>query len=132
MSDSKELPVHYRYDDYCYEHGLEIRTTKLYPSRETKCCYFVVHEFDRCLIDRGGEQLKRAEKRVLKNSVRRYCYPTKSEALRSFKARKSSQIKHAELSLSRAKLSLSKLEDVDGDFNSVLIQVNWNSELFSG
>ena len=114
------LPIHYRYDDYAFE----IRVTKFYPSRETKHCYFVVDEWNKYLIDmisKGGgrEMLKKVERRVLKNSVRRYCYPTKSEALNSFKMRKISQIKHAEFSLSKAKIALRNLEDVTDNFDSI-------------
>lgn len=103
------LPIHYRYNDCAYLNGLEIKITKYYPVRETKCCYFVIDEWAKHLIKIGGDRLKSRQRRVLKNSLRRYCYPTKDEALHSFKMRKEAQVRHCEFSLAKAKQALLKL-----------------------
>ena len=99
------------------ESGLEIRVTKYYPSRQTEFCYFVVSEHEKFLIKIGGDRLKRREKRILKNSVKRFCYPTKREALYSFKKRKMSQVYHAEFSLAKATQSLKFLSEYTDEFD---------------
>ncbi len=109
------LPIHYRYDDYAYENGLEIKVSKFYPTRETEHCYFVINEWEKHLIKIGGDRLKARQRRVLKNSLRRYCYPTKDEALHSYKKRKEAQIRHCEFSLAKAKQALLKLESEPKD-----------------
>jgi len=58
--------------------------------------------------------LKKYRKRVLKNGGehgRRFAYTEKALALRSFKARKSWQVRHAELTLERAKAAIAYFGD---------------------
>jgi len=74
--------------------------------RETKCFYFIEG-------DRIG-----SEKRVSKDALRRFAYPTEAEALFSFTKRKEKQIQiltrqmyGAEITMSLAKEELRKLND---------------------
>ena len=106
---NKGMPVHYRYDDYMLEEGVEVRVRKFYPIRETPCFYMVIDEFENHMknVTKGRELRTR---RVSKDSLRRYCYPTKKEALHSYKKRKLSQLGHAELAISKASQALKALE----------------------
>ncbi len=105
---NKGMPVHYRYNDHVTEEGLDIRVTKFYPVRETRCFYFVVDEWQ----NKTWVNNKR-ERRVSKDSLRRYCYPTRKEALHSYKKRKQSQIWHAEFALAKAEASINKLQSME-------------------
>lgn len=102
----KNLPIHYRYNDCVHEKGLNITISRFYPVRETRCFYFVVNEYDAKAWVTNPK-----ERRVSKDALRRYCYPTKKEALHSFKMRKKSQIWHAEFALAKASASLITLQD---------------------
>jgi hypothetical protein len=118
MNKAKKLPVHYRYDDYMLEGGVGIRVRKFYPLRETPCFYMVVNEFENKMLKiTKGRSPK--TKRVSKNGVRRYCYPSKEQALHSYKKRKLSQIRHAELSLAKANQALFALKDLNNDFDNL-------------
>jgi len=109
-----DMPIHYRYEDYATESGLEIKVSKFYPVRETRCFYFVTNEWENESWIKNPSQ-----RRVSKDSMRRYCYPTKKEALHSYKMRKRSQIQHAEFALAKAERALSKLEHTDREFDNL-------------
>lgn len=109
-------PDHYRYVDELDPKGLEVTCKKYIVIGETECCWYIVDEFHNNLF--GGSQreslLKKYRKRVLKlgeKHGRRFAYTDKALALRSYKARKSWQIRHAELSLERAKAALAYFGD---------------------
>ena len=107
---NKGMPVHYRYDDYMYEEGVEVRVKKFYPIRETPCFYMVIDEFENHMASvTTGRKLR--TKRVSKDGVRRYCYPTKEQALHSYKKRKLSQIGHAELAIAKATQAIKALDE---------------------
>ena len=108
------MPVHYRYNDSVHEEGLNIKVSRFYPIRETKCFYFVVEEWQN-----KSWITTKIEKRVSKDSLRRYCYPTKKEALHSYKMRKNSQIWHAEFAIAKAQAAILKLESTDKEFDNV-------------
>lgn len=104
----KDWPVHYRYSDYSFAEGVEVKVSKFYPIRETPCFYIVIDEFEKHMkkVSNGREPRTR---RVSKDGLRRYCYPTKQEALNSFKARKRSQISHCQLAFATATQALKGL-----------------------
>ena len=106
---NKEMPVHYRYDDCMLEDGVEVRVRKLYPVRETPCFYMVIDEFENHMKNVTTSR-KLKTKRVSKDGLRRHCYPTKEQALNSYKKRKLSQIGHAELAIAKATQVLKALE----------------------
>jgi hypothetical protein len=103
-----EFPVHYRYTEAVHEDGLYLYEHKYYPVRETACFFFIVPEWQY----RNKVIEYKAKKRVSKDGLRRFCYPSKEDALRSFKARKRSQIMHAQDAVSRAKASLKYLDKI--------------------
>ena len=113
MEINKNLPTHYRYNTHESEDGVTIRVSKFYPVRETECFYYVV----------GQNQLLKGEtrtyskepklRRVGKNCLRGYCFPSKKLALKSFKARQNSRIWHAKYSLSVANQSLLVLDKIE-------------------
>jgi len=112
------FPVHYRYDDYMYKDGVEVKVSKFYPIRETRCFYLVINQFENNLKDiTKGRELR--TKRVSKDGVRRYCYPTKQEALHSYKKRKLAQIGHAELAMAKAQQVLFAIKDKVDDFDNL-------------
>lgn len=79
LDESYGKKTFYRFDDSLWADGTMLNETKFYEVRETKCGYWVRHEFDF-----RGEDLKF----VLKSGRKRLCYPTRAEALLSFMHRK--------------------------------------------
>ncbi len=115
MKIDKTLPVHYRYDSYASSEGVKIKLSRYYPVRETECFYFVIEEWQALINDPK-------QKRVGKNSLRKYCYPTMKDALESFKARQNSRIWHANYSLAMANQSLLVLENTEvGEFEELKV-----------
>lgn len=97
--------IHYRYTEYVDQDGLYLRESRFYPVRETPCFYHVVDEWDWKHIQTGAKKVGKTRK-VSKNGVRRFCYPSKEQALSSYKARKTSQAQHAMDALNRAESAL--------------------------
>jgi len=111
MEKIKLGPDHYRYVDELDPKGLEVTCKKYVVIGETDHCWYIVSEFHNNLF--GGSQrealLKQYRKRVLKDGGewgRRFAYTDKALALRSYKARKAWQMKHAQLSMERAKAAI--------------------------
>lgn len=111
MEKIKLGPDHYRYVDELDPKGLEVTCKKYVVIGETDHCWYIVSEFHINLF--GGSQrealLKQYRKRVLKDGGewgRRFAYTDKALALRSYKARKAWQMKHAQLSMERAKAAI--------------------------
>jgi hypothetical protein len=116
MEKQKLGPDHYRYVDELDPKGLEVTCKKYVVVGETEQCWYIVDEFHSNLF--GGSQreslLKRYRKRVLKDGGehgRRFAYTDKALALRSFKHRKSWQVRHAQLSLERAQAAIAYFGD---------------------
>jgi len=115
MKIDKTLPVHYRYDSQASRYGVSIVLSRMYPTRQTECFYFLIHPAQQSLH-------KAKERRVGKFSVRKYCYPTKEQALLSFKLRQEKRVEHAERSMAIAKRALRFLDDNDvGTLDSINI-----------
>ncbi|WP_455884704.1 hypothetical protein [Pseudomonas spelaei] len=116
MEKIKLGPDHYRYVDELDPKGLEVTCKKYVVIGETDQCWYIVDEFHDNLF--GGSlreaMLKKYRKRVLKEGGehgRRFAYTDKSLALRSYKQRKSWQMRHAELALERAKAAIGYFGD---------------------
>jgi len=116
MEKIKLGPDHYRYVDELDPKGLEVTCKKYVVIGETNHCWYIVSEFHNNLF--GGSQreylLKRYRKRVLKDGGehgRRFAYTDKSLALRSYKQRKTWQMRHAQLALERAKAAIGYFGD---------------------
>lgn len=113
-------PDHFRYVDELDPKGLEVTCEKYVVVGETAQCWYIVSDFHDSLF--GGSQreslLKKYRKRVLKEGGehgRRFAYTDKSLALKSYKHRKSWQIRHAQLSLERAKAAIAYFGDTRGE-----------------
>lgn len=88
----------YRYNDtLCANVGVRIYLYEFNMIQETPKGYWIGY-------------YNKKEKWVSKTAKKRYAYPTKEEALASFKARKERQIEILEHQLNRAKTALSKAE----------------------
>lgn len=109
-------PDHYRYYASLDEEGVHVRCEKFVVIGETEHCYYVIRDSMRHLagIDwrNANPWQKKLRKRVLKRSYRRYCYPDKQEALRSFKARQRWRLAHAARSVAIAELALNAVAPV--------------------
>ena len=99
-------PDHYRFEDEIGPGGVTIHCRRFIVIGETPCCYYVLPENMAGYVHQTSEWakswVKEHRKRVLKNSWKRYCYPDLKDAMRSYKARKSWQLKHAALAEARA------------------------------
>ncbi len=86
----------YRYSDVYYgeHHPLRLRLEVLRIVKETKCGYWLTFGF-------GGK-----DKFVLKYGWKRYAWPSKEEAYRSYKERKKTQVKILKTQLKRAEEAL--------------------------
>lgn len=116
-------PDHYRFTDDIGPEGLSVTCQTFTVIGETAQCWYIADEYVLDLM-RGhqwpwvAEAVKRRRKRVLKQSdaySRRFAYPNKDHALRSYKLRKDWQIRHATRSLERAKAALGYFGDVMQD-----------------
>ena len=106
------LPIHYRYNTVHLEDGITIVLTQYHPTHETKCLYYIVDEYDK-------------KRRISKVSNKRYCYPTKKQALESFIHRQKSRARKANYSLSIANQCLTFLENTEvGDFQKLFVGTN--------
>ncbi|MFI3045764.1 hypothetical protein ALP72_02153 [Pseudomonas coronafaciens pv. coronafaciens] len=84
---------------------------------ETEQCWYIVSEFHDSLFGESQREslLKQYRKRVLKNGGDhggRFAYTSKELALRSYKQCKAWQLRHAQLSLERAKAAIAYFGDV--------------------
>lgn len=119
MEINKNLPIHYRYESHSNPNGVIIKLRKFYPVRETECFYFVVNSYE--VLDNGNLiYVDPKTRRVSKKSYAGYCFPTKKQALESFKARQVKRVWHAEYSLALASQALLVLDQVDvGEFDEL-------------
>lgn len=133
-------PDHYRYTDEITPSGLRVTCDRYVVLRESECCYWIAKSESAVWLARrvAAEGLKKHPliKRVLKSSHgRRFAYPDKAKALHSYKCRKDWQMRHAQLSMERAKAAIgyfgdrrveSAIPDGDVTISSEYIQsMNW-------
>jgi len=102
----------YRYDDGPFYGGFdhviaaEIECFEFSCVKETKCGYWVV--------ERGMEGFSWVRRRwVSKTSTKRYCYPSKQQAFKSYKIRKARQVQHLERQLDHAKACHESVKNMD-------------------
>ena len=111
---TKAWPDHFRYIDTIGPDGLEVHCITYQVIGETAQCFYIGDKHT-CDLASGSqynwtaEAVKKRRKRVLKEGGtwgRRFAYTDKALALRSYKARKSWQMRHAQLSMERAKAAI--------------------------
>lgn len=116
-------PDHYRFVDDISPDGLEVCCVTYKVIGETAQCWYIADQYVLDLM-RGHQwpwvaaQVKKRRKRVLKDSgaySKRFAYPNKDHALRSYKVRKDWQIRHATRSIERAKAALGYFGDLSQD-----------------
>ena len=112
-TEQTKLPTHYRVRDALDASGVTIILEKWHPLSETPEGYWVLREGGPNWhgIDKKYQRKCGALKWVSKTSVRRYCYPTMSEAMDSFKRRKEVQVSRLAIQLEQAQLALEKFDD---------------------
>lgn len=93
----------YRFEDSMDAFGVKVHPRKFKVIKETPCGYWIE------LFYWGDDK-----KWVSKVARKRYAYPTKHEALTSFKARKKRQIEILEAQLNQARQSLRWTEPFAG------------------
>ena len=107
------LPTHYRVRDALDASGVTIILQKWNPIGETPEGYWVLREGGPNWpgIDKKYQRKCGALKWVSKTSTRRYCYPSMSEAMDSFKRRKEVQVSKLAIQLEQAQLALAKFDE---------------------
>lgn len=101
-------PDHFRYIDEIDPKGLIITCQRYVVVRESECCYWIaLPSYESLALASIAKGLTpKYAKRVLKDSHRRFAYPDKADALRSYKKRKEWQIRHAQLAMERAQAAI--------------------------
>lgn len=114
MSEAnKLLPNHYRFREVYDEPGVSIQCIVFSALAETPAGYWVMRSDLASLAPHMNKEWIRKHRRfVPKQSRRRHCYPTKTEALESFLSRKKHHIGHMEFSLSVARAAYEKAQAV--------------------
>jgi len=124
MENTTPGPDHFRYVDSIGPEGLTVTLQKWVAYAETDKCWYLASELDYRELVKGHQHswtasmLKRQRKRVLKHQYfasRCFAYPEKERALNSYKLRKQWQIRHATLSLERAKAAIGYFGDPSVD-----------------
>ena len=93
----------YRYDSIYYESGPRVDLEEFDMVKETLCGWW---------IKQAGIHYDYGKKWVSKTAKKRHAYPTKEEALISFKARKKRQISILKARLSGAEYELDIANDI--------------------
>lgn len=94
----------------CFGDSVQLMLSEFTMLRETPCGYWVIQYYN---PNEPSDLIEKHKRWVSKTSRKRLCYPTKEEAMVSFKARKRKQ-----LSIMRARIKIVELacqlnEDVD-------------------
>lgn len=115
---SKLGPDHYRYVDEIGPKGVAIVCETYIVSGETPACWYVLHEDQSYLLPGNVSgsfweaSYKKARKRILKyEGGKKFCYPTREAALKSYTIRKRWQLKHTENAFQRAKTALAEVTE---------------------
>lgn len=112
----KSLPTHYRYRTFAYDDGtVQLEEEIWHPIKETPRGYWVASEdLFRYYNETSEEVVKRYKlvRFVLKDSGRRFCYPTKKEAFIHLYHRKRKHIQILRSELDRQTASMKLLEPI--------------------
>lgn len=114
-------PENYRYIDTIGPEGQEVHCITYQVIGETGQCYYIGDKHTCELVNRPKcswttDVVKKRRKLVLKEGGtggRRFAYTDKALALRSNKARKSRQLRHAQLSMERALAAIGHFDNLE-------------------
>jgi len=121
MKNAKAGPDHYRYVDSIGPDGLTVTMQTWVAYAETEKCWYLLKQNDFDDLQRkwlSERSVKIRRKRVLKHQYHSgvcFAYASKERALNSYKNRKEWQIRHATLSLERAKAAIGYFGDTSVD-----------------
>ncbi len=101
-----ELPDHYRVIHVAESKGVYLKIERYIAIKETPKGYWVIHEQYKNM----DFLIARYKKFVLKDSVRRFCYPSKEDALNNFYHRKRYQVQRLKYQLACAEECLKNTE----------------------
>jgi hypothetical protein len=104
---------HYRYQskityDEFAPPKVSIELIEFDSIKETRAGYWIIESIYMRYYTRGINHIKK--RFVLKNSRKRFAYPTKDEAMNSFKIRANKRVSYLKRDLSNAELIIKKLE----------------------
>lgn len=97
-------PDHYRFAEFADAVGVHIGVQVFKVIKETPRGYWVLPTWEFDIITVCPEAVGR-KRFVLKDSWRRYCYPSRAEALRSFRIRKSHHLQRLNYQLALAQVA---------------------------
>lgn len=100
----------YRYYDLHDRFGTHIDLSTYVLLRETNCGYWIIHN---CYKNNSDIVKEKHKRWIPRSSKKRFAYPTKHEALNSFKKRKEMQIKWAKHNEIRATAALSRIPELE-------------------
>lgn len=104
QANEKLGPTHYRLKDWLDEDGIHVGIVKFEVVKETPKGYWVMTGVFMRWMDISKLRKKGLLKFVLKDSAKRYCYPTLELAVNSYDIRKYRQLQRLRTNLSVAEL----------------------------
>ena len=103
----------YRYETWEHEQDVQLRLVKFVVVAETPCGFWYVPEHLKNYADALPEWCKRFRKWTSNSARVRRCYPTKTEAMTSYKIRASRRVDHLERQLGVARTALKLVNEGD-------------------
>lgn len=104
-------PTHYRIRESLFEDGLQIQAEKFFPIKETPHGFWVLSQHQPQWLSVEEVLKRKYAKWVSKNSIKRYCYPSLEDALKSYRRRKKCQQNRLSFQLERITLALEKFAE---------------------
>ena len=108
-------PTHYRLRDVHEQEGIVVRLDKYYPVKRTPKGYWLRGAYAPCWLDFKELRKRKYLRFIVDTSIKKYCYPTIEDAVKSFIRRKEVQQSKLALQLEQADCcvkNVDKLNDV--------------------
>lgn len=100
-------PDHYRFYEELGHNGVSLYCERFVVLKETPRGYWVCKEEWLTFADRHGGGLHKRHKRfVLKDSLKRHCYPDKMQAYEAYRIRKARHIEHLKNALAKVEQAI--------------------------
>lgn len=113
MTDNN-LPIHYRLRDALDEDGVKVLLDKFKVIKETPKGYWVESTNSLSWIDLKRKKQMKLVRFVLKDSAKRFCYPSFELALHSYDIRKYRQVQRLKSQLEQAELVYKSMPELKG------------------